>query len=534
MDAPVTSVRQALGANLPGKTSKSQCIAGSAACQDKPPGLETVLGTKCGIMETMFEIVIGLEVHVQLDTRSKMFCGCSAATFSGDVPLPPNTHICPVCSGMPGVLPVINQQAVEYAIMAGLALNCQVAEFTKWDRKNYHYPDLPKGYQISQYDLPLGYDGWLAVDANGREKRIRVRRAHLEEDAGKLIHRGEHSLVDLNRAGVPLLEIVTEPDIRSADEAYDFLTKLRAILRYLGVSTGDMEKGAMRCEPNISIRPIGSDAFGTRTEIKNLNSFRAVRASLAYEVERQTRVLESGGQLEQVTLGWDEGAGVTVPQRSKEGAEDYRYFPEPDLPPLLVSQEWLAELRDSLPELPDAKKTRFVDAYQLSPYDAGVLVTDKAVADYFEQAVRSYGRDPKTISNWITGELFRLMKDTGAEIDTLQVSPAALAELASLVDEGALNTNTAREVLREMSHTGEAAGQIVKRKGLVQISDQAALAAAVHQVLADNPEEVEQYLAGKETIARWLMGQVMRATRGKANPQVVLALLTEQLEARKR
>jgi aspartyl-tRNA(Asn)/glutamyl-tRNA(Gln) amidotransferase subunit B len=481
-----------------------------------------------------FEVVIGLEVHAQLATRSKMFCGCSAATFSGDVPLPPNTHTCPVCAGMPGVLPVINQQAVEYAIMAGLALNCQIAEFTKWDRKNYHYPDLPKGYQISQYDLPLGYDGWLAVEVTGREKRIRVRRAHLEEDAGKLLHRGEYSLVDLNRAGVPLLEIVTEPDIRSADEAYGFLTELRTILRYLGVSTGDMEKGAMRCEPNISIRPLGSDVFGTRTEVKNLNSFRAVRAALAYEVERQTRVLESGGRLEQLTLGWDEDAGVTVPQRSKERAEDYRYFPEPDLPPLLVSQEWLAEIRARLPELPDAKRARFVSAYRISSYDTEVLAADKAVADYFEEAVRSYGGEPKTISNWISGELFRLMKDTGAEIDTLQVPPAALAELASLVDEGTLNASTAREVLREMFRTGEGARQVVERKGLVQISDQAALAAAVQQVLADNPQEVEEYLAGKEALAQWLMGQVMRATRGKANPQVALELLTEQLDALKR
>lgn len=480
---------------------------------------------------SLSEVIIGLEVHAQLATNSKMFCGCSAATFVGDVAASPNIHTCAVCAGMPGALPVINRQAVEYAIMAALALNCQIADQTKWDRKNYHYPDLPKGYQISQYDLPLAHDGWLAIEPNGIEKRIRVRRAHLEEDAGKLFHRGEYSLVDLNRAGLPLLEIVTEPDIGSADEAYAFLTQLRGILRYLGVSTGDMEKGALRCEPNISIRPIGSGELGTRTEIKNLNSFRAVRAALTYEKERHTRMLRSGERLEQLTMGWDEHLGVTVPQRSKERAEDYRYFPEPDLPPLLISRQWLGEIRGRLPELPSAKKARFVASYHLSPEEAGVLTNDRAVADYFEAAVRYYDGEPKTISNWISGELFHLLNETGAGIDSIQVSPAALTELASLVDCGAVNHNTAKDVLRVMLATGQGAAQIIECHDLDQISDEGALMAAILQVLADNPEELERYLAGKKTVARWLMGQVIRALGGKANPQIVQVLLTEQLDA---
>jgi aspartyl-tRNA(Asn)/glutamyl-tRNA(Gln) amidotransferase subunit B len=485
---------------------------------------------------TNYETIVGLEVHVHLATRSKMFCGCEATLFSrhqgGQLQsAEPNTHICPVCTGMPGVLPVINRQAVEYAIMAGLALNCQIADFTRWDRKNYHYPDLPKGYQISQYDLPLSANGWLTVDVDGQEKRIRIRRAHLEEDAGKLIHRGDHSLVDLNRAGLPLLEIVTEPDIRSADEAYAFLTKLQSILRYLGVSTADMEKGAMRCEPNISLRPLGSTEFGTLTEIKNLNSFRAVRDSLAYEVKRQTAVLESGREVLRETRGWVEERQVTVSQRSKEGAEDYRYFPEPDLPPLLVSEDWLDAIRARLPELPDARKSRFIVDYGLTAYDAGVLTADRAVADFFEAAVDAYGGNPKSISNWISGELFRLMKEDGVDLDALQVSPAGVAELASLVDKGSINTKTAREVLREMVRTGTSAAAIVERRGLAQISDQTALEGIVARVLADNPEQVTSYLEGKESLVQWLMGQVMRETRGKANPKMVLALLAGQLDS---
>ena len=478
-------------------------------------------------MDKEYEAVIGLEVHVQLATRSKMFCGCDAAVFAAE----PNTHVCPVCTGQPGVLPVINRTAVEYAIMAGMALNCQIADFTKWDRKNYHYPDLPKGYQISQYDLPLSHDGWLTVTVDGQEKRIRVRRAHLEEDTGKSFHRGDHSLVDLNRSGVPLLEIVTEPDISSADEAYSFLTQLQTILRYLGVSSADMEKGAMRCEPNVSVRPVGQAEFGTQTEIKNLNSFRVVRASIAYEIERQIGVLEAGGRVERVTMGWDEQARTTVVQRSKEGAEDYRYFPEPDLPPVLVNSAWKEAIRGRLPELPAAKSARFAADYDLSPYDIEVLTADREVADYFEAAARAFGGLAKSVSNWVSGELFRLLNDSSAEIGDITVTPEALAELVSLVENGTINSSTGRDVLGEMFSQGTAAGEIVRRKGLAQISDQAALIEQVEQVIAAHPDEVAQYRSGKTGILQWLMGQVMRATRGKANPQVVQSLLAERLDS---
>lgn len=472
-----------------------------------------------------YEAVVGLEVHVQLATHSKMFCGCGVDVFGS----PPNTHTCPVCSGMPGVLPVINQQAVEFAIMAGLALNCQIAEFTKWDRKNYHYPDLPKGYQISQYDLPLCRDGWLMVQVDDRRQKIRIRRAHLEEDAGKLLHQQEHSLVDLNRAGIPLLEIVTEPDMRSGDEAYALLTSLRTILRYLGVSSGDMEKGAMRCEPNVSVRAAGSQKLGIRTEIKNLNSFRSVRAGIAYEIERQRQLLEAGEPVEQVTMGWIEEQGVTIPQRSKEGAADYRYFPDPDLPPLLVSRQWVERLRAQLPELPAAKKRRFVQDYQLSSYDADVLVADRGVADFFESAAGAYPGEAKMISNWVSGELFRMMKDENVDIQEIKIRPESLTELVLLVDQDAINQTTAREVFREMIQSGRGASEIVQSQGLAQILDRSVLEAAVAQVLAENPHQVQQYQAGKETIIQWLMGRVMRSTGGKANPQIILALLQEQL-----
>lgn len=484
---------------------------------------------------TQYEAIIGLEVHVHLATQTKLFCGCRSSVFGS----PPNVHTCPVCTGQPGVLPVTNRQAVEHSIMAGLALNCQISEFTKFDRKNYHYPDLPKGYQISQYDLPISHDGWMDIETDGYRKRIRVRRAHLEEDAGKLVHRGEYSLVDLNRAGVPTLEIVTEPDLRTANETYAFLTKLQTTLRYLGVATADMEKGDMRCEPNVSIRPVGSTKFGTLTEIKNLNSFRSVRAAIAYEIERQAGVLESGGRVARVTMGWDEQRNVTVPQRSKEGAEDYRYFPEPDLPPLLIGREWVNGLMGRMPELPDAKQNRFVSDYGLSDYDAGVLAAEREVADFFDAAVRAFAGSgqckpgAKTISNWISGELFRLMNESGTTIGAIRVSPAGLAELALLVEKNTINYNTGRDVLGEMFQSGKPASEIVKAKGLAQISDQDALDAEVEKVLAENPDKVEAYLAGKETLLQWLMGQVMRATRGKANPQIVLSLLSEKLESRR-
>jgi aspartyl-tRNA(Asn)/glutamyl-tRNA(Gln) amidotransferase subunit B len=475
-----------------------------------------------------YEVIIGLEVHVQLSTHSKMFCGCSADVFGAE----PNSRVCPVCTGMPGSLPVINRQAVEFAIKTGLALNCKVAELTLWERKSYFYPDLPKGYQISQYQLPLNYGGWLEIEANGADKRIRIERAHLEEDTGKLFHVDGSSLVDYNRSGLPLLEIVTEPDIRSADEAYAYLTKLRTILRYLGVSSGDMEKGAMRCEPNISLRPVGAEEFGTKTEVKNLNSFRAVRLALDYEIKRQAQLLDSAERVLQVTVGWDEARGVTVVQRSKEQAHDYRYFPEPDLPPLEVSREWVEEIRAGLPELPDAKRSRFMAEYKLSRYDAGVLVNDRAVAEYYENCVtvgQEVGLSPKSVANWVTGELFRLMKAGAVEIEAVKISPGDLAGLIALVEQGTITGSAGKEVFGVMFETGRPPAEIVEERGLKQVSDADELAAIADEVIAAHPDAVAQYLGGKQTVIGFLIGQVMRVTRGKANPKLVEQLLRDRL-----
>ena len=479
-----------------------------------------------------YEAIIGMEVHVQLLTKSKMFCRCSADYAAAE----PNTHVCPVCLGMPGVLPVINRKAVEYTIMTALALNCQIPEYSKFDRKNYFYPDLVKGYQISQYDLPLSRNGWLEVEVDGKRRRIGIRRVHLEEDTAKLIHvhrNGEsYSLIDFNRSGVPLMEIVSEPDIRSPEEARLYLLKLRTILRYLGVSTGDMEKGAMRCEANVSLRPVGSEGYGTRVEIKNLNSFRSVKLALEYEIERQKRILAAGGTIEQETMGWDESRGVTVLQRSKEYAHDYRYFPEPDLPPLVIERGWVEEIRARLPELPDAKRDRFVARYGLSRYDAGVLVADRAVADYFEACVRAgAGRvEPKTIANWVTGELFRLMKAKEVEIGQVEITPDMLVALIGMVQDGAISTTAAKEVFAEMFETGRAPDEIVRERGLAQISDVEALSRVVEEVIAANPKAVADYRAGREQALGFLVGQVMRATRGKANPKLANELLLEKLK----
>lgn len=481
-----------------------------------------------------YEPVIGLEVHAQIHTRSKMFCSCPVVEDTGD--LPPNTYVCPVCAALPGALPVINRRAVEIAIMAGLALNCQVPPATRFARKSYFYPDLPKGYQISQYTPvfpPLTVNGYLEIETEASLKRVGVNRAHLEEDTGKLYHRDGASLVDLNRAGVPLLEIVSQPDMRSAEEALAYATKLHAILVYLGVNPGDMEKGMMRFEANVSVRPAGSDALNPRHEIKNLNSFRALARSVAYEIESQIATLEAGGTIVQQTMGWDEARGVTVPQRSKEQADDYRYFPEPDLPIIEISREWVEELRARLPELPTARHARFISDYGLNDYDAGVLVGDKRVADYFEAAISAGKIAPKTVANWITGELFRLMKETGQEIGAVKISPRALAELIGLVESGAINISTGKEVLAEMFASGRSARQIVEQRGLAQISDTAALKEIVAQVLSENPEQTNEYLGGKVQLLGWLMGQVMRATRGKANPQIVREIFKAQLEAQR-
>jgi aspartyl-tRNA(Asn)/glutamyl-tRNA(Gln) amidotransferase subunit B len=478
-----------------------------------------------------YEAIIGMEVHAQLLTRSKMFCGCDADVFGAQ----PNTRVCPVCLGMPGVLPVINRRAVEQTIMVGLALHCEIAATAVFSRKNYFYPDLPKSYQISMYDFPLCQHGWIEIGDKVPEdegRRIRIRRVHLEEDTAKSTHIGDRSLVDFNRAGLPLIEIVTEPEIRTPEEARRYLTRLQTILRYLGVSTGDMEKGAMRCEANVSLRPAGSGEFGTKVEVKNLNSFRSVKLALEYEIERQARVLDAGSQVQQVTMGWDERNGRTVEQRTKETSEDYRYFPEPDLPPLRISQPWVEEIRAALPELPDAKWDRLVSQYDLSWADAAILAAEREVADFFEAAAAA-GRqrqvEPRVIGNWVIGELFRLLKAKDVQIAELRVTPGALAELVTLVDRGTITASSGKAVLDDMFATGRPAGEIVEQMGLAQISDEAALAGVVDEVLAASPEQVAKYQAGKETLMGWFVGQVMRATRGKANPQVVKALLEERL-----
>lgn len=481
-----------------------------------------------------YQAVIGMELHAQLLTQSKMFCGCSADYWEA----PPNSHVCPVCLAMPGALPVINAYAVEQTVRTGLALNCQIAPFSVFARKNYHYPDLPKGYQISQYELPLCHDGWLMIEGDdGQPKRIGIRRAHLEEDTGKSIHVDGYSLIDLNRAGVPLLEIVTEADMASAEEAYRYLVKLRTILRTLGVNSGDMEKGAMRCEVNLSLRTAEQAAageYGVKVEIKNLNSFKAVRDSIAYEIERQSAVLAEGGQVRQVTMGWDEDRRRTVLQRSKESSEDYRYFPEPDLPPLELSRAWIEAVRATLPELPDARAARFVRDYGLTLRDAGILTAERAVAEWFEEAAQAYGGAAREVANWITGQLFSLLKAEEGDITSLPVRPADLAALIKLVDAGVINRNTGKRVLEQMVATGQPPAAIVEAQGLAQVSDEAGLAQIVDALLAANPGEVAKYRSGKTSLLGWFMGQVMKETRGKANPDLVRKLVADRLESKEK
>jgi aspartyl-tRNA(Asn)/glutamyl-tRNA(Gln) amidotransferase subunit B len=479
--------------------------------------------------QNRYEIVIGLEVHAQLLTESKMYCGCSARYAAA----PPNTQTCPVCLGMPGVLPTINQRAIEYTIMTGLALNCPIPEFSRFDRKNYPYPDLPKGYQISQYDTPLSGKGWMSIEVDGQSRKAGITRVHLEEDTAKLTHRsdllsGSYSLIDMNRAGVPLMEIVGEPDLRSPEEARQYLIKLRSIVQFLGVCTGNMEDGAFRCDANISVRPAGSIEFGKKVEVKNMNSFRAVYRALDYEAQRQVAALEAGETLVQETRGWLDGQGITVSQRSKEYAHDYRYFPEPDLPPLRLSREFVRGLQEKLPELPDAKRQRFVRDYGLTPYDANQLTSTREIASFFEAGVRSYP-NPKTVANWITGELFRLLNAEGVSIGQTKITPEMLAEMLGMIDRGAINQNTAKGVFEEMFLTGKPTGQIVSEKGLSQISDEDSLRAMIQQVIDANPQPVADYRAGKKQAAGFLTGQIMRTTKGKANPAVVNRLLAEML-----
>lgn len=473
-----------------------------------------------------YEIVIGLEVHTQLLTKSKMFCSCSTDYVSA----PPNTHVCPVCLGMPGVLPVINEKAVEYTVMTALALNCTIPEYSKFDRKNYFYPDLMKGYQISQYDAPIGKGGWLTIDSNSTRKRINITRVHLEEDVAKLWHKGDYSLIDVNRAGVPLMEIVSEPEISSPEEARGYLIKLRNILCYLGVSSGNMEEGSFRCDANISIRPLGSKDFLPKVEIKNMNSFKAVYQALEYESRRQAKVLEECGELVQETRGWVEEQGITVPQRTKEYADDYRYFPEPDLPPLVLNRAWIEEIRAKLPELPEARRDRFMTQYGLPLYDANILTSSRAMADYFENCVKLM--DPgkaKMVSNWLLGDFSRLLNATNTDIENAKISPKQLADMLGLVDNGTISGPVAKAVLEEMFNTGKEASGIITEKKLSQISDAGEIREVVKQVMTNNTEAVADYTSGKQQALTFIIGQVMKATRGRANPSVVREIIMEEL-----
>ena len=484
------------------------------------------------MVNNIYKADIGLEVHVELATRSKMFCSCAVVDTTT---ASPNSSVCEVCCGMPGVLPVINRNAVELAIKAALSLNCTVVKTSIFARKNYFYPDLPKGYQISQYEYPLAVNGFILINTSEGKKSIRVRRAHLEEDTGKLTHvskDGEsYSLVDLNRAGVPLLEIVSEPDMHSVEDVRTYSRNLRAILRWLGVSSGDMEKGTMRFEANLSLRPEGCEEFGMRVEIKNLNSFKAMEQAILYQMDIQREKLDKGEKVKQQTLGWSESQGKTVAQRSKEDANDYRYFPEPDLPPLVVESSWLEAVKASMPELLDDLRARYRDTYGLNGEDIERLVENKPVSDYFEACLADAPKlAPKRIANWLLTDLFAWLNQNGKAFADMGLSPEAFVRLVAVVDDGIINQNTGKEVLAEMLATGKTADATIEEKGLKQVSDGNLITTLVAKALEDNSGEVQSYLAGKETVANWLFGQVMRAAQGKANPQVVKEELKRQLE----
>ena len=477
-----------------------------------------------------YEPVIGLEVHAQLLTRTKLFCSCR--NRFGD---PPNTNVCPVCLGLPGALPVLSRDAVTLAIRAALATHCTVQEESIWARKNYFYPDLPKGYQISQFEKPVALEGWIEIGAaDGGSRRVRLQRIHMEEDAGKLLHDGfswseEKSGVDFNRSGVPLIEMVTHPDLRGAEEAFEYLAALKAVLLYTEASDCNMEEGSLRCDANVSVRRRGATALGTRSEIKNLNSFRNVARSIEHEIARQVAVIESGGAVVQETRLWDADRGETASMRSKEEAHDYRYFSEPDLPPLRVTAEWVEAVRGSLPEMPAERKRRFVDDYTLPDYDAGVLTQSRAVADYYE-AVAGESGDPKTASNWVMNEVLRKLNEGHGEIDESKVAPAELGTLVKLIGGSTISGKIAKEVFEKMWTSGEGARAIVEREGLVQLSDEAALQTIVGEILAASPEQVAAYRAGKRAAIGWFVGQVMKKTAGKANPKIVNSLLQKALE----
>ncbi len=475
-----------------------------------------------------YEPVIGLEIHAQLTTQSKMFCSCSTKYEQE-----PNASTCQVCLGLPGVLPVMNKKAIEHSVLTALALNCHIAQRNVFARKNYFYPDLPKGYQVSQFDQPVAQNGFLQLEVNAEQHRIGINRVHLEEDAGKLLHQGsldnKASWVDFNRTGIPLMEIVSEPDIPSAEVAKAFMIKLRDILAYLGVCDCNMEEGSLRCDANVSVRRVGEKELGVKAEVKNMNSFRFLQRALEYEIERQIAELAAGGRIIQETRLWDEAKGVTVSMRSKEEAHDYRYFPEPDLVPVRVQTEWIEQIREKLPELPDEKRSRFITKYQLSAYDAGILTSSRELADYFEQCAKLFS-EYKLLSNWIMGELLRELKQQNADIIDCPVSPEKMAGMLKLIKQDVISGTTAKQVFEEMYRTGKNATDIVRAQGLEQITDSQQILDIIDQVIKDNPDSVATYKAGKTKIIGFLIGQIMKLSRGKANPQLVNQLLTDKLK----
>ncbi len=473
-----------------------------------------------------YEPVIGLETHIQLNTRTKIFCACKADSWDD----PPNTNICPVCTGLPGVLPVLNKAAVEKAVLLAAAVHAELQPLSFFDRKNYFYPDLPKGYQISQYDLPLALGGYLDLPMpEGYVRKVSIEKLHLEEDAGKTRNVDGRRWIDFNRCGVPLIEMVTGPDLRSADEAAQYLIRLRQLVRWLGISEGDMEKGHLRCDANVSIRPQGAEILNPKTEIKNVNSIEAVRAAVQTEIERQIREVEAGGEIHAWTLEWDEDAGVLRKMRSKETEADYRYFHEPDLLPIELDDAWRESILADLPELPQERRARFMKVYGLPEYDADILTGERSLSDYFEQAVAAYGGDPKRVSNWVMNDVLRLLNERGIAAAELRLTPAYLAEIIRLVDEGAINTSTGRALIEQVQDSGRAPSEIVDAEGLARVSDVDAIRALCEQVIAENPEQVAVYQSGKHTIIGWFVGQVMKKSRGKADPQATRVLLEELL-----
>ncbi len=474
-----------------------------------------------------YEVIIGLETHIQLNTTTKIFCACKADSW-GDAP---NTNICPVCTGMPGVLPVLNKAAVEKGVLLAAAMHADIQPVSYFDRKNYFYPDLPKGYQISQYDRSLARGGYLDVPMpDGQTRRVRIHKLHLEEDAGKTKNEHGRRLIDFNRCGVPLIEMVTAPDIRSADEAAQYLIHLRQLLRWIGVSDADMERAQLRCDANVSLRPKGAGYFNTKTEIKNVNSIEAVRAAIQKEIERQTREYEAGNSISAWTLEWDEDTQTLKKMRSKETEADYRYFREPDLLPIILSDEWRTEILAHLPELPLERRARFIQDYGLPTYDAAILTSERSLSDYFESAVRAYAGDPKRISNWLMNDVLRLLNESGQTAAQLSLTPAYLAEIVKLVDAGTINTNTGKDLLQKVNATGKSPAQIVQEEGLAKVSDDSAIRAVIEQILAENPNEVASYRSGKVTLMGWFVGQVMRKMQGKADAQKTRAILEELLQ----